>query len=164
MNRFIAGCLMGSLLGSLAFAAVEPAPPQDLSHFLSDLQVKLDHTAQRVNQPTSAGSSVIGLRGTKQEPVSKQLYWKGVQGETPVNPQEVKLFRSAVEAARDGKKDDAISTLQNFQKTYPKSALLPDVTETLRRLNTPEVAVPAAAPVSAAPAPAAAAALPPTRS
>src|SRR5437016_3939636 len=83
---------------------------------LEDLQVKLDHAAQRANQPKAEGSSVIGLRGSKQEPLSKQLYWKGRKGPTPLRPEEVKLFRSAVEQARAGKTADAVALLTTFQQ------------------------------------------------
>src|SRR6185503_2925939 len=41
----------------------EDAKP-DATHYLNQLQVKLDHAAQRANQPSDNGSSVIGLRGS----------------------------------------------------------------------------------------------------
>src|SRR6266851_5535928 len=77
----------------------EPMPVQTLSAYLEQLQVKLEHTAQRANQPTSTGTEVVGLRGSKQEPISKQLYWKGKSGNIPVTPDEVKMFRTAIEQA-----------------------------------------------------------------
>ena len=109
----------------------EPATAQ----YLEQLQTKLDHMARRVNQPGSEGASVVGLRGTKQESASKQLYWKGKKGKTQVTPDEVKAYRTAVEQARAGKTADAIAGLKAFQEKYSKSALLPDVNETLVRLN-----------------------------
>ena len=112
----------------------------DLTHYLQQLQVKLDHTAQRANQPTAEASSVVGVRGTKPEAASKQLYWKGKKGKAAVTPEEISLFRSGVDQAAAGKKDDAIVTLNSFQEKYPKSALLPDVQETLRRLSPPAAA------------------------
>jgi TolA-binding protein len=107
-----------------------------LAQYLEQLQTKLDHTARRVNQPNAEGSSVVGLRGSKQEAPSKQLYWKGKKGKEAVSPEEVKAFRAAVDQARAGKNADAITSLKTFQDTYPKSALLPDVNDTLARLNT----------------------------
>jgi hypothetical protein len=110
------------------------APTQDLSSYLDQLQLKLDHTAQRANQPSSSGSSVTGLRGSKQEPVSKQLYWKGKTGPTPVTVDEVKMFRTAVEEAKAGQKDQAVTTLNNFVAKYPKSGLFGDAQDTLKML------------------------------
>lgn len=102
--------------------------------YLENLQTKLDHIARRANQPTNQGSSVAGLRGSKQEPMSKQLYWKGKTREHAVTIDEVKLFRSAVEEARAGQVDSAKKTLQTFLEMYPKSSLKPDVEETLQVL------------------------------
>jgi TolA-binding protein len=99
------------------------------------VRTKLDHTARRVNQPTSEGSAVVGLRGSKQEAASKQLYWKGKEGKVTVAPEEVKEFRSAVEQAQAGKNDEAVAALKAFQEKHPKSALLPDVQETLAKLS-----------------------------
>jgi TolA-binding protein len=129
-------------LGSMVWADGAAAPVQDLSAYLDQLQLKLDHTAQRANQPNSSGSSVVGLRGSKQEPVSKQLYWKGKSGPTPVTPEEVKMFRSAIEQAKAGQKDTAIATLKSFAEKYPKSGLLGDAKDTLNLLTagTPAVA------------------------
>lgn len=111
-----------------------PAPVQDLSAYLEQLQLKLDHTAQRANQPSSQGSSVVGLRGSKQEPVSKQLYWKGKTGRVAVTPDEVKMFRTAIEQAKAGQKDQATVTLQTFIAKYPKSGLRGDADDTLKML------------------------------
>jgi TolA-binding protein len=111
-----------------------PAPIQDLSAYLEQLQLKLDHTAQRANQPSSQGSSVVGLRGSKQEPVSKQLYWKGKTGRVAVTPDEVKMFRTAIEQAKAGQKDQATVTLQTFIAKYPKSGLRGDADDTLKML------------------------------
>src|SRR5689334_19081138 len=85
------------------------------SDYLENLQIKLEHTAQRANQPGASGSSVIGLRGSKQEPLSKQLYWKGKKGNEPVSLEEVKSLRSAVEQARAGQKTEAIEALKKFE-------------------------------------------------
>lgn len=121
----------------------------DLTRYLEELQVKLEHTAQRSNQPTSSGSNVVGLRGSKQEPLSHQLYWKGKQGAGPVTPDEVKLLRAALEQARTGHKTEAVTMLQTFEQKYPKSALLPDARQTLQKLTAspaPETASPPALP------------------
>lgn len=107
------------------------------SAYLENLQTKLDHVARRANQPTSTGSSVAGLRGSKQEPMSKQLYWKGKMTDAPVTIEEVKEFRGAVEEARTGKIDVAVKSLKAFLEKYPKSSLKPDVEETLQVLSTP---------------------------
>jgi TolA-binding protein len=108
--------------------------PNSVQTYLDDLQVKLDHTAQRANQPNAGGSSVVGLRGKKQD-ASKPLYWKTPDGSTAVRPEEVKAFRDAVEAARQGHTADAVTALKNFKEKHPHSALLPDVDETLKRLQ-----------------------------
>jgi TolA-binding protein len=126
-----------SLIIFLLAASVraEDKATQDLPSYLEQLQVKLDHTAQRANQPTSEGSSVIGLRGSKQEPISKQLYWKGKAGPTPVTPEEVKMLRTAIEEAQAGQKDQAQEMLKSFIEKYPKSALKEDAQDTLNFLT-----------------------------
>ena len=127
----VLGCaLMAASLGWTE----EAKPAQDLSAYLDQLQVKLDHTAQRANQPSQGGSSVMGLRGSKQEPLSKQLYWKGKKGNAPVTPEEVKVFRTAIEEAKAGKKDQAATDLKAFVAKYPKSGLKADAEDTLQLL------------------------------
>lgn len=118
----------------MGFAQKKKAPPSR-EQYLQEMQVKIDHTARRINQPNSEGSSVVGLRGSKQESASKQLYWKGKKGKVAVALEEVKAFREAIELARAGKEADATAKLKSFQEKYPKSPLLPDVQETLTRLN-----------------------------
>jgi hypothetical protein len=146
MKRWSAFLIMAA--GILAFVPdlhSDPAAPAvPLDKYLEQLQVKLEHTARRANQPQSHGSHVVGLRGSKQESASKQLYWKGKKTEAPVSVEEVKMFRGAVETARAGKTPEAIATLNSFQEKYPKSAMLPDVRETLHRLSssTPAAATP----------------------
>ncbi len=115
--------------------AEEKKPEQTTAQYLEEMQTRLDHAARRANKPTSEGSSVVGLRGAAQESASKQLYWKGRQGTEVVTPDEVKLFRSAIEQARVGKTAEATTSLKSFQEKYPKSALLPDVNETLAKLQ-----------------------------
>jgi hypothetical protein len=138
------------MTGSMLSAGAEDAKTDsDLNHYLEQLQIKLEHTAQRSNQPGTAGSSVVGLRGSKQEPLSHQLYWKGKKVSGPVSPDEVKLMRTALEQARTGHKTESVAMLQTFEQKYPKSALLPDVQQTLQKLNGPQP--PAAVPVPAAP-------------
>ncbi len=128
-------------IGLIALAshvrAEDAQPVKTPSTYLADLQTKLDHVARRANQPAATGSSVAGLRGSKQEPISKQLYWKGKTTENPVSIEEVKLFRTGVEEARAGKMDVATSTLKSFLEKYPKSSLKPDVEETLKVLASP---------------------------
>jgi len=114
--------------------ADDAKPAQDLNAYLEQLQVKLEHTAQRANQPNAGGSNVVGLRGSKQEPVSKQLYWKGKTGVAPVTPDEVKMFRTAIEQAQAGQKDVAVVTLKSFVEKYPKSGLVGDAQDTLKML------------------------------
>jgi TolA-binding protein len=120
---------------SLRSRADDKKPELTQAQYLEQLQVKLDHAARRASQPNSEGSSVVGLRGAKQESASKQLYWKGKTGPEAVAPDEIKAFRAAVEQARTGRNADAITSLKAFQEKYPKSALLPDVQETLARLS-----------------------------
>ena len=112
-----------------------PKPAPELSNYLNQLQLKLDHAAQRANQPNASGSSVIGLRGSKQEPISKQLYWKGRAGNTPISPEEVKTFRTAIEEAQAGQTEKAAAGLQAFLAKYPKSGLKEDAEDTLKRLT-----------------------------
>src|SRR5688572_10753931 len=112
----------------------EPAPAQNLSSYLSQLQIKLEHTAKRANQPTSSGSNVVGLRGSKQDPASKQLYWKGKTAEATVTPEEVKIFRTAIEQAQAGQKDQATGTLKMFREKYLHSPLKGEVEDTLKLL------------------------------
>jgi len=123
------------LFGLGLFARADDAAPiQNLGAYLDQLQVKLDHTAQRANQPSSNGSNVIGLRGTKQEPLSKQLYWKGKTADVAVSPDEVKLFRTAIEQAKGGQTDLAVATLKSFVDKYPQSGLKGDADDTLKML------------------------------
>lgn len=148
MNKVLGMAAVCSLF-VLPLGAEVAAPPQDANHYLEQLQAKLEHTAQRMNQPNSGGSSVVGLRGSKQEPLSKQLYWKGKKGNVVVTPDEIKMFRTAVDEARVGQKTDAIATLKSFQEKFPKSGLKPDAQETIRVLSEASGGVPAAAPVTA---------------
>jgi len=133
MKRATAMLLSVFLVGSFALAD-DAKPAQDLSAYLEQLQVKLDHTAQRANQPNSSGSSVVGLRGSKQEPLSKQLYWKGKPADAPVTPDEVKMFRTAIEQAKAGDSGTASATLKSFVEKYPKSGLKGDAEDTLKLL------------------------------
>jgi len=116
-----------------SFAADSSAP--DMVQYLNQLQVKLDHAAQRANQPTAGGASVVGLRGAPPSAEASTLYWKGKEKPAKVSAEEFKAFRDAVALARAGKKTDAIAALQSFRAAYPRSALQPDAEETLRRLQ-----------------------------
>ncbi len=129
MKRLLILALCGSLTAPLV--AEEAAQPQEVTKYLDQLQAKLEHTAQRNNQPNSAGSSVIGVRGTKQEPLSRQLYWKGKPGKETVSAEEIRVFRAGVEQARAGRKNEAISTLKSFEEKYPKSPLRVDAQKTI---------------------------------
>jgi TolA-binding protein len=133
MKRSLAA-LMGVLACALIIRAEDAKPSGDLAATLEQLEIKLDHAAQRANQPTSGGTNVIGLRGSKQEPLSKQLYWKGKTGNRLVSTDEVKVFRDAIDQARAGKKAEAAAALKSFLDKYPKSALKPDAEETLNLL------------------------------
>jgi TolA-binding protein len=143
MKRFvkaaIAACSLAVLVAGIGGSgrAEDKKPDESLALYLQQLQVKLDHAAQRANQPTAAGSNVVGLRGTKQESASKQLYWKGKRGKSPVSVDEVKAFRTALDQAGAGKNAEAVASLKTFQEKYPHSALLPDVIETQNRLGAP---------------------------
>ncbi len=134
MKRSILFIVSLLALGTLS-GADEAKPAKDLASYLKDLDVKLEHTAQRVNQPSSTGSSVVGLRGSKQEPLSKQLYWKGKKGPAPVTPDEVKMFRVAIEKAKAGQKAEASTDLKSFLEKYPQSALKADAEDTIKLLN-----------------------------
>ena len=136
MKRF--SLLLVGLLALGSWGRAEEAKPAlDLAAYLEQMQVKLEHTAQRANQPSSSGSSVVGLRGSKQESASKQLYWKGKTGPAPVAPEEVKMFRTAIEQAKAGQKAEAVATLNNFMEKYPKSGLIGDANDTLKLLIPP---------------------------
>jgi TolA-binding protein len=129
--------LLAGLIG-LSIGSVwsdEKKPELTLAQYLQQLQTQLDHAARRANQPGAEGASVVGLRGSKQE-AAKPLYWKGKKGKTSVTTDEVKAFRSAVDQAAAGKTQEALLALKAFEQTYPKSALLPDVQETVTRLDT----------------------------
>jgi len=142
MNR--ATFVLVSLLAVGSRAWTEEAKSvQNLSAYLDQLQVKLEHSAQRANQPSSMGTSVVGLRGSKQEPVSKQLYWKGKTGNVAVTPDEVKMFRTAIEQAKAGQKDAAVTTLKAFVDKYPKSGLITDAQDTLKLLASAPTPAPA---------------------
>ena len=134
LMRLAVGCVMVAGATRSGRADEKKTEPS-LAHYLEQLQTRLEHTARRVNRPTSEGSSVVGLRGAQQESASKQLYWKGQKGKTTVTPEEVKAFRAAVEQARAGKNTDAIAALKTFQEKYPQSALGPDVHDALGRLS-----------------------------
>jgi len=125
------------LLWAPILRAESSKPSETLAAYLDQLQIKLDHAAQRANQPTESGTNVIGLRGSKQEPLSKQLYWKGRAGTRPVSTDEVKAFRDAIDEARAGKKAEASAALKSFLDKYPKSALKPDAEDSLKLLSDP---------------------------
>lgn len=137
MIRVRYGMLAVLIFGVLqTVPAEEPGKPRvNMQTYLDQLQVKLDHTARRTNQPGSGSSSVVGLRGSKQEPASKQLYWKGKTGPAPISLDEVKAFRSALEQVKAGQTSQAVASLESFGQKYPYSALKPDADETLRLLN-----------------------------
>jgi TolA-binding protein len=138
MNRWIVvACIAATLCAGTRGWTEDAKNKTDLGSYLQELQVKLDHAAQRANQPSAGGSSVVGVRGSQQEPLSKQLYWKGKKSRATVTPEEVKMMHDAVDQARAGQTKDAISSLKAFEEHYPNSALKPDAEETLRRLNEP---------------------------
>ena len=134
MKKIIATLL---LLITVSVGGRAEAQAPDLAHYLQQLQLKLDHAAQRANQPSAGGSSVVGVRGAAQEPLSKQLYWKGKKPDMTLTTDEIKAARAAVEQARAGQTQQAVVSLKAFDEKYPKSALKPDVDETLRRLEAP---------------------------
>jgi TolA-binding protein len=144
--KYFSGFMLTGLIAALScpIHAEDAKPASDISQYLAQLQLKLDHAAQRANQPTTAGSSVVGVRGSKADPLSKQLYWKGKEKPAAAAPEEVRMFRTAVEQARAGQVTEAIAALKTFQNQFPKSALKPDVDETLHVLT-------ASAPAPAAP-------------
>ena len=120
-------------LCALPLYAAQPEPT--LNDYLDGLQKKLDHAAQRANQPSSSGSAVMGLRGSKVDANASPLYWKTTSGSPAVSVEEIKRFRGAVSLARQNKNDEAVSQLQAFRVDYPKSALIPDVEETLKKIK-----------------------------
>ena len=133
--KWLLALLIATIPLALNAWAEDAKPPVDLSAYLEQLQVKLDHAAQRANQPSADGSSVVGLRGSKQESGSKQLYWKGKAGAAAATTDEVKEFRAAVELARAGKNAEAASGLKAFLEKYPKSAYKSDAEESLKRIS-----------------------------
>jgi TolA-binding protein len=149
MNRkFI--LLAGILLLTPKLRADDAKTPVDPAAYLEDLQLKLDHAAQRANQPSSEGSSVVGLRGSKQESGSKQLYWKGKDGAVPVSTAEVKELRAAIDLARAGNNEGAVTGLKTFLDKHPKSPFKHDAEQTLAKLTQPATPVPAATQATAA--------------
>jgi TolA-binding protein len=135
LRKILAGLVIAQAFSAAPVAAEEKVASESRAQYLQQMQTKLDHTARRANQPNSEGSSVVGLRGSKQESSSKQLYWKGKTGKVAVSPEEVKAFRAAVEQAQAGKDVEATAALKAFQEKYPKSALAPDVQETLIKIS-----------------------------
>jgi TolA-binding protein len=123
-----------SLLTLALFVHAEET--KDVKAYLEQLQMKLDHAAQRANQPTSGTSNTVGVRGAPQQPMSKQLYWKGKKGAATPAPEEIRQFRAAIEQARAGQTAEAVAALKLFTEKYPKSPLLADAQETLRVLGT----------------------------
>ncbi len=109
----------------------------DLTAYLAQLELQLNHIAQRANQPAAWGTSVVGLRGSKQEPVSKQLYWKGKKTSAPESTDEIRMFRTALDLAKAGQRPAALATLKSFEEKYPKSSLRSDADETIQRLSVP---------------------------
>jgi TolA-binding protein len=136
MTRLFAA-LAALLLTAPAGRAEEAKTNPALVAYLENLQLKLDHAAQRANQPTAGVSNVVGVRGSKAEPTSKQLYWKGKEKPKAVSVDEVRHFRLAVEQARAGQTTEALVALKEFGEKYPKSALTSDVDETVRLLSAP---------------------------
>ncbi len=122
--------LLIALLAGTGFAAPDA---------LEQLRIKLDHMAQRSNQPGAAGgTNVVGVRGTRKGKNTNDLYWKGRRKANAATPAEIKWLRAAVEDAHAGKKSEAITSLKAFKEKYPKSPLLADADETLRLLGEPE--------------------------
>lgn len=121
------------LCGSIASAA-EPTLSAETKRALDQLQVKLDHAAQRANQPTAGRSHVVGLRGAKQTS-AKQLYWKEASPPPTASPEEVKALRDALALAQTGDRSKAVTALTDFKTKYTQSALRPDADEALKLLQ-----------------------------
>jgi len=86
MKRFTV-LLVGLLALGVSARAEDAKPAQDLASYLDQLQVKLEHTAQRANQPSSSGSSVVSLRGSKQESASNAEHSRDISDEKPCQRQ-----------------------------------------------------------------------------
>ncbi len=138
-SRIVAASVMAALAGVvyllLCVNVRAESAKLDSKTYIETLQTKLDHAARRANQPVAGSSSVIGLRGSKQEPLSKQLYWKGKQGPEPVSPEEIKELRAALEMAKAGQTLEASAALKTFLNAHPQTPLKIDAEETLKILN-----------------------------
>ncbi|HVO32370.1 MAG TPA: hypothetical protein VMU17_00550 [Elusimicrobiota bacterium] len=150
----VMAAILGGVMTASGLHADSSTPASnDLARYLAQLQLRLDHAAQRANQPSAGGSSVVGLRGSQQESPSKELYWKGKTALPVPTTDEIKAFRAAIEQARAGQTAAAVSALKRFNEKYPKSPLRSDADETIQRLTAAPAAAPAptAAPASVPP-------------
>ena len=130
MNRKIFTAALVVLVGLCALAIAEEASKKDsgFSEWLKSMQQKVNQLVPK--KSVSMSNGVAGVRGAKEDTHSK-LYWKGKKSEAAVSERELLEFKDGLESAQNGDTPGAISAFDEFLKTYPDSALVPDVKKAL---------------------------------
>ncbi len=132
-----------------ASASVVSAPPSSVGTWLAHLKDALTQSALSADYQKGDLAQVAAVRGAKQdldEADPQKPVWKG--GFADQDAAQAKKERAAlargVSLILQGKIDEGRAQIQAFETQYPKSALLSDAQEVLRKT--------AAAPQAAAPA------------
>lgn len=99
-----------------------------ISAWLKGLQAKIARIIPKKSIPMTTG--VAGVRGAKEDAAVK-LYWEGKKGEEAVTEEELLKFKTGVDLADKGNKEESLKALDEFMKQYPDSALIPDAKKTL---------------------------------
>ncbi len=102
------------------------------STLLKKVNKLVSHSSQGETQ-----TSVIGVRGTKEDTDSDSLYWKGkAEPATGTYTEaEIETFKSAIFLAEQGQDERAIQAFTRFQKEYPDSRLCCDAAMAVDRLQ-----------------------------
>lgn len=66
-------------------------------------------------------STVAGLRGTKKD-TGVEPYWKGKKGKE-ISEKEIVALKKGIDLAKEGKNEEALTALESFVKSHPKSQL-----------------------------------------
>ncbi len=117
---------------------------QNLQEWLTKMKKRVSAARSKQNKLVA----VAAVRGDeKTDPAP--LYWKGKEGEKPVDAAEIEKFNEAIETAASGDADAAKVKLQQFVESHPKSPLVADANETLAKLSVAEDAGDAPDPTTA---------------
>jgi TolA-binding protein len=121
-----------SIVVAIALYSVPAAAEEQKGAGFLDWIKSLQKKISQVQPKKSVGmtNSVAGVRGAKEDAAVK-LYWKGKKGDEPVTEEELAKFKETLECVSKGDKGKAVHGLQEFMKTYPDSALIPDAKKTL---------------------------------